>query len=59
VALEIRPFEKTYRAETVTGRVYEATFEMHGLFDEDGKRLAYSWKRGPVEQMKKEIEEAG
>lgn len=57
MALEIKTFEKTFRGETVTGRTMEATFTMHGLYDEDGKRHAYSWKRAPMEVLKKEIEE--
>jgi hypothetical protein len=54
--MEIREFEKEFGGWTVTGRYFGATFTMHGLYDEDGKRHAYSWKRGPVEALKKELE---
>lgn len=39
------------------GPMVRVTFTMFGLYDEDGKRHAYSWRRAPMEALKKEIEE--
>ena len=57
MALEIKPFEKTFVGHPLFGPPIEVVFVMFGLYDEDGKRHAYSWKRAPMEALKKEIEE--
>lgn len=56
MAFKVREFTKIYGGETIGGQVHEAVFTMFGLFDEDYKRIAYSWKRGPMEALRKELE---